>query len=332
MASYFERMSRVERPASRAAVWCQRLAGFCVPYLLIVIVGHRFGALDTISTFWLLGLAILMLLVSILAGIVGFYELWTYGYKAGMNSARGLLLSLVLLVPFVFYAGQALILPQLYDVSTDLEHPPAYDSVLVGRSDAMNVIADPTEHQKTLQLSAYPRVAARRYPLDTGQVFREAVALVVDRGWTIMTSETAPGQAPIDAEGSALIARPKVDAEGRPLRLPRPRWRPDRRPNLPGNSDGSIAPAFESIQVSPVGRSAEPELEQQEERYVEAVAHSFLFGFESDIVLRIIEEEDGTLVDMRSTSRFGAHDLGSNASRIIAFMSDLDASLQGLRR
>ena len=69
MASYFERMSRVERPASRAAVWCQRLAGFCVPYLLIVIVGHRFGALDTISTFWLLGLAILMLLVSILAGV-----------------------------------------------------------------------------------------------------------------------------------------------------------------------------------------------------------------------------------------------------------------------
>ena len=65
---------------------------------------------------------------------------------------------------------------------------------------------------------------------------------------------------------------------------------------------------------------------------MEAVAHSFLFGFESDIVLRIIEEEDGTLVDMRSTSRFGAHDLGSNASRIIAFMSDLDASLQGLRR
>ena len=43
MAGCVERMTRVERPRSQAAVWCQRLAVFCLPYLLIVILGHRFG-------------------------------------------------------------------------------------------------------------------------------------------------------------------------------------------------------------------------------------------------------------------------------------------------
>ena len=332
MASYVERMSRVERPRSQAAFWSRRLAVFCVPYLLIVILGHRFGAVDTISTFWLLGLAILLLIAAIVAGFIGFYELWTYGHKGGINSTRGMLLAALLLLPFLYFAAHALTLPQLYDVSTDLDDPPAYDSVLEERTELMNPIVDPTDIQKNSQIRSYPRVAARRYPLDTGQIFRQVIALIKGRNWTVLTVEAAPGQAAIDAEGSALIAKPVIDSQGNPLRIPLPGHRPAFSPRLPGQADGSIAPAFETVQVSPVGREIDAEAEEQEERYVEAVAKSFLFGFESDIVLRLVEEEEGTLVDMRSSSRWGAHDLGSNASRIISFMSDLDSSLQGLRR
>jgi len=90
---------------------------------------------------------------------------------------------------------------------------------------------------------------------------------------------------------------------------------------------------FRSQQVSPVGRQQDAvSNDELDVRYVEAVAKSFLFGFESDVVIRVIEEEFGTLVDMRSNSRWGPHDLGSNAQRIIAFMKDLDTALQGLSR
>ena len=207
MAGYVERMTRVERTRSSAAVWCQRLAVFCLPYLLIVVLGHRFGAVDTISTFWLLGLAILMLLTSIAAGFVGFYELWTYGHKGGISSTRGMMLSTLLLLPFLYFASQALLLPQIYDASTDLDDPPAFDAVLAARTDSMNPIIDPTDTQKALQLRAYPRLTARRYPLDTGQVFREVVALIKDRDWTIITTESAPGQADGQRPGSHGSAR-----------------------------------------------------------------------------------------------------------------------------
>ena len=192
-----------------------------------------------------------MLLGSIVTGFVGFYELWTYGHKGGISSARGMMLSVVLLLPFLYFAAQALLLPQIYDVSTDLDDPPAHVSVLPERTDSMNPIVDPTEVQKAMQLRAYPRLTARRYPLDTGQVFREVVALMRDRDWTIVTTESTPGQAAIDSEGSGLIAKPVVDSNGRPLRIPKSRQRPIAGPALPGNADGSAAPVFETVQVSP---------------------------------------------------------------------------------
>lgn len=56
---------------------------------------------------------------------------------------------------------------------------------------------------------------------------------------------------------------------------------------------------------------------------IEAVAESFLFGFEDEIVLRIRDSSAGSVIDMRSRSRVGKHDYGANAKRIRSFMRDL---------
>lgn len=324
MTNHFERLSFSERHQSLAAIWCQRLAVFSLPYFLIVILGHRFGAIDTPPAFWLLGIGVLMLITAVVSGIYGFYELWTFGYKAGMSATRGTLLGLLLLLPFFYHAVLAFSLPQLFDISTDLDDPPAYDTVLDDRVEDMNPIVLPSEAQKQAQLTAYPRITARRYPLDTGRVFKATVNLVKDRDWRLLAATTVQGQATVDDEGSGLVAKPLVDAQGKPLRIPLPKFRPSK------NSRGGLA--FDTVEVSPIGREETEEVEEQDERYVEAVARSFLLGFESDVVIRLVEEEEGTLVDMRSTSRWGFHDLGSNSRRVVSFLTDLDAELQGLSR
>ena len=327
MASYVERLLRVERHRSFAATWCQRLAVFAVPYLIIVVLGHRFGAVDTISTFWLLGLGVVILIASLISGAQGFYELWNYGHEAGLNSARGMALALLLLLPFIYQGAKAFSLPPLYDISTDLEEPPAFDSVLDDRNIGMNPVIDPTTATNVMQLRAYPRVAARRYPLGITHIFKEVVALVGERDWTILTANIEQGKAPIDEEGSGMVAKPVTDSSGQPLRIPLPSRRPDRKLKFESNLEQLN---FETVQVAPTGRAETEESGEEEERYVEAVASSFLFGFESDVVIRLVEEEDGTLVDMRSVSRWGSHDLGSNAKRVLQFMNDLDTALQGL--
>ena len=57
---------------------------------------------------------------------------------------------------------------------------------------------------------------------------------------------------------------------------------------------------------------------------IEAVAVTPWFGFRDDVVIRIREDGDESVVDVRSASRVGRSDLGVNAERIREFLGTLD--------
>jgi uncharacterized protein (DUF1499 family) len=59
------------------------------------------------------------------------------------------------------------------------------------------------------------------------------------------------------------------------------------------------------------------------ENTIEATATTRWFGFKDDVVIRMAETAQGVKVDMRSASRLGKSDLGTNAARIQAFLEDL---------
>lgn len=56
---------------------------------------------------------------------------------------------------------------------------------------------------------------------------------------------------------------------------------------------------------------------------LEATDSTFWFGFKDDVVIRLTEQEGGTVVDVRSKSRVGLSDLGVNAARIQTFLDAL---------
>ena len=56
---------------------------------------------------------------------------------------------------------------------------------------------------------------------------------------------------------------------------------------------------------------------------IHAVATSTLFRFRDDVVVRVRADGAGSRVDMRSRSRVGRGDLGTNAARIRAFLATL---------
>lgn len=61
----------------------------------------------------------------------------------------------------------------------------------------------------------------------------------------------------------------------------------------------------------------------------EAITKTPLFGFVDDIVIRITPINDGgSAVDMRSLSRVGVSDLGTNAKRIRSFFAELEPVLE----
>jgi len=66
--------------------------------------------------------------------------------------------------------------------------------------------------------------------------------------------------------------------------------------------------------------------------YIEAADRTFVFGFTDDIAIRITGSSKASKIDIRSSSRFGQHDLGRNAERIRHFFGEVKSRLAELER
>jgi len=60
---------------------------------------------------------------------------------------------------------------------------------------------------------------------------------------------------------------------------------------------------------------------------IEAVARTPIMGFRDDVALRVRADADGSRIDVRSASRYGQHDFGTNAARIKSLLDDIDDRL-----
>ena len=54
---------------------------------------------------------------------------------------------------------------------------------------------------------------------------------------------------------------------------------------------------------------------------LEATDTTFWFGFKDDVVVRVSPAESGSRIDVRSVSRVGKSDVGTNAKRIVAYLA-----------
>lgn len=57
---------------------------------------------------------------------------------------------------------------------------------------------------------------------------------------------------------------------------------------------------------------------------IEAVARTPILGFRDDVVVRVSAEDNGARIDVRSASRYGLSDFGTNAARVASLLEDLN--------
>jgi uncharacterized protein (DUF1499 family) len=60
---------------------------------------------------------------------------------------------------------------------------------------------------------------------------------------------------------------------------------------------------------------------------IEAVARTPIMGFRDDVVIRIRGNNEESRIDMRSASRYGRHDIGTNAARIASFFKQIETAI-----
>ena len=64
---------------------------------------------------------------------------------------------------------------------------------------------------------------------------------------------------------------------------------------------------------------------------IEAIDRTFWFGFVDDIVIRVRPTDAGSRIDVRSVSRVGVSDMGTNAARVRAYLAALADRIGGTR-
>jgi Protein of unknown function (DUF1499) len=60
---------------------------------------------------------------------------------------------------------------------------------------------------------------------------------------------------------------------------------------------------------------------------IEAVARTLIMGFRDDVVVRVSGSGNSARIDVRSASRYGTGDFGTNAKRVTALLGDIDAAM-----
>ncbi|GMB81244.1 DUF1499 domain-containing protein [Shinella zoogloeoides] len=293
-----------ERPVSHAAHWARRLALFSCMLFVAVVLSHRFGPLTTPHFLALAGFASAMAAFAVLLAAFGLARLWQVGARGGKASLVALLFSL----PPLGVAGAAVYSyfykPALFDVTTDTSAPPPWLAAPSAGQDWLPRAGAVTPRDREIQLEAYPALSGRRYEGALDRVYQGVRKVAAAYGIAITAED---GLDNILADLEDLVVDPSKAAQNAdaPADVPIPEARPLETP------------------IKPHVGGAGDVLLQGEWR-------SPVFGFRFDVVIRLREEAETTLVDMRAASRYGPHDLGIGADLVEGYLKALDAELLGI--
>lgn len=294
---------RYERPVSRAAYLGRRLAIFSF-FLFVAAWGlHRFGPLSTPS---FLAVALAAAVISAFAtylAMIGIGALWFRGARGGKASAAALFFAVLPLAAFAYGAVNYVGLPPIYDVSTDTATPPDWLDAPSADQSWLGPRRPVTASDRRLQLAQWPDLTGRRYDGALDRVYTAARKVAIEQGLAIRLERGAPELALQEIPESQADREEAVPDALDYVPVPIP------RPEDTAAEDSGLPPGDPSI--------------QGEHR-------TFAFGFRQDVVIRLKEELETTLVDVRVASRYGDRDLGAGVAYIERYLRALDAELLGI--
>jgi hypothetical protein len=296
---------RYERPISHAAFYSRRLALLSCIMFAMVWALHRFGPLDAPSFLAVAAVCVLLAVVAFYLAILGLVMLWGKGAVGGKAATQTLVLVLLPLLPLVLGAPRYANLPAIYDISTDIADPPGWIDEVKADQSWMGKRPPPSAADRAAQQNAYRGLTGRRYEGALDRVYTAARKVALAQG-IVITDERGAPEGALD-EFPALNPKAAPDdavpdtLDNVPVPLPRPDYQetPDEQ--------------------APIGDAS-----------IQGVHRTLIFGFRQDVVIRLREEAETTLVDIRVSARYGHHDLGSGAKLAEAYLRALDSELLGI--
>lgn len=187
------RTAIVEEPVSQAAVWSRRLAVFALAVGAVAFVIVRTQSVDVASGLAVFGSAVVLACASLISAGAAAVVIWRTGRRGLGAMLAGVFLSCAFLAYPAFLAAQAMRLPVLNDVTTDLVDPPQFSlkpKAIEARGG--RTPTSPPAGARQAQRAAYPDVQAILLELDADEAYQLVLKAVQARGWRIV-DQSAPG-------------------------------------------------------------------------------------------------------------------------------------------
>ncbi|WP_296103733.1 DUF1499 domain-containing protein [uncultured Agrobacterium sp.] len=300
---------RFVRPVSHAA-YLSRYLGFAALLLFVIAAPlHRFGPLTTPDFVALTLISAGIAAIALVLALIGLQRLWSVGAKGGLWCLYALLLSAVPLAVVGYAAFLYWQNPKIYDVTTDTTDIPSWLSVPTANQQWLPRSAAVSPVERSAQLEAYPGFLGHRYEGAIDRVYAAARKVAKAQHIRILHTDGLIGALP-DAQPGA----PKQDVqegaadtpvEDLPSVIPVPLARPAEAP----------APTFFNGSGTVL---------------MQGDTRTLILGTRFDVLIRLREDTETTLVDVRVASRFGPHDLGMAKKIADSYLDALDAQMQGL--
>jgi uncharacterized protein (DUF1499 family) len=247
-------------PWSQSALWSRSVAIFAATVAALAVILVRLRVIEPASALASLGSAVALALVALLMVCATSVVIWRTG-RRGVGAAVGAAFVALLTLAYPTYlAFEAVRLPVLSDISTDIANPP-YFSLSRAAYEARKGFQPKGLPAKTResQRAAYPDVEPIVVDLEADEAFALVLKTAKAVGW------------------KTVDARP------------------------PGGRTG--------------------------EGHADFLDRTLIMGFDDDITVRLKPLPGQTRIDLRSASRYGRHDFGANAKRIMAFAEELQSQL-----
>jgi uncharacterized protein (DUF1499 family) len=183
----------VEEPVSRAATWSLRLAVFALAVAAIAMAMGRLLRAEPPATLAVFAAALALGAVAALLALAGLSVVWRLGRKGAREAITALLLVAALFAWPARMAIEALRLPPISDVTTDLVEPPAFSRSARAQAARAGRIRDlPDEATRDMQRRAWPDLEPVILDVEPEQAFRQALRAAQAMGWRIV-EQTRPG-------------------------------------------------------------------------------------------------------------------------------------------
>lgn len=184
----------VEEPYSDSALWSRRLALFAMAVIITGLALARIG-LDPTAVLAVLGSAIGLACLALLCAGAATVAIWRTGRKGVSLLLSGTFFALLVLAYPAYLTYQAVRLPPLHDITTDIDNPPSFSlshEALAARKGFVPSSIAPAVRQR--QLDAYPDVQPIILDLDADDAYQTVLHAVAARHWTLVDSQPPGGR------------------------------------------------------------------------------------------------------------------------------------------